>query len=437
MILFFKRIIRIDNKHIHTPKLWCCYKLEFIDYSDPNYQVDQGNSDEFVDENETSDDELIEQMREERRCKNDEYQFESYFKEILKDGETFKGEWTIYRTSTFLPDQQKNLDDNGFPLLIPDDTIIKVISQAKKIPLLAHLEGIGPVPLTAIVHEERLATDKDFSAGDLEKDGRYSGIGSGDSAAAAAAADGSIVGQAYWPEELFASDFRGPSGIMYVGNAYTICHAKTLTSVNGEHTQDDEGLMGPFSQMCTELGLTYKRMKYRMKLDYRIKDLERDRVQNPPLHLYSLTICREALERWPRYNTDSPSNDDGKVSMSEVNVDDVSTENLFGSIGAAGGLYDPPLIGTEQQSNYMFIDLEGSASALFPYIIDQDPLIHGADATWVTSLDWTPGRYRYQVDRKFLGGQNIRGLKTLELSEVEADQGELWRPRDGGMDMRQ
>jgi len=173
-----------------------------------------------------------------------------------------------------------------------------------------------------------------------------------------------------------------------------------------------------------------------LKLDYRIKDFEKTDIDPPPLHLYTLTVCREALERWPRYNMDS-SSEEGPTK-DEVNVDDASTGFLFGAMGAPGGLYDPPPVGTDvQSSQYMLIDLEGTASALFPYMIDQDPLTHGDDATWVTSLDWTPGRYRYQVDRKFLGGNNIRGLKTLELSEVEADQAEQWRPRDGGMDMRQ
>jgi len=406
--------------------------------------VDQGDLGEFYDEDDSysPDEELIEQMRKERRRKNDEYQFETYFKEILKDGGIFKGEWTVYRTSTFLQDKQNLHDENGFPILVPDEKIIKVISHAKKIPMLAQLDGIGPVPLTAIVHEERLATDNDFLEVGNTVDESIGHVGNGKIEDRHSSSI--LVGQAYWPEELFSSDFRGPSGIMCVGNAYTICHAEPLTSsatVNGVTAtakEDDEGLIGPYSQMCTELGITYKRMKYRIKLDYRIKELDKERDGSgdadspsfPSLHLYSLIVCREALERWPRYNMDT--------LMSEVNVDDASTENLFRNMGAAGGLYDPPLTGSEKQSNqYMFIDLEGSASALFPFILDQDPLVHGSDAAWVTSLDWSPGRFRYQVDKKFLSGPSIRNLKTLELSEVETDQADLWRPRDGGMDMRQ
>jgi hypothetical protein len=410
-------------------------KLEFIDYSDPNYQVDQGDVDELYpdDENDIPDEELIEEMREERRRKNDEYQFETYYKEILKGGGKFKGEWTVYRTSTFLPDPLQH-DEDSFPSLIQDDQILYVVSLAKKIPILAHLEGIGPVPLTAIIHKETLATDKDYLeqvGGEYSTDNEVSMLSEDTSAASA---EGHVIHNRYWPEELFASDFRGPNGIMCVGNAYTICHAVPL--MDNEITGDE--LVGPFANLYIEVGMTYKRMRYRMKLEYRVKECDKDSLQvnslpSPPLHLKTLTVCREALERWPRHNKDNVGN-----GMDEVNVDDASTGYLFGLLGAPGGLYDPPPIGTEKQaSQYMLIDLEGCASALFPYMIDQDPLAHGGDATWVTSLDWTPGRFRYQVDRKFLGGINIRGLKTLELSEVEADQADQWRPRDGGLDMRQ
>jgi len=56
---------------------------------------------------------------------------------------------------------------------------------------------------------------------------------------------------------------------------------------------------------------------------------------------------------------------------------------------------------------------------------------------WVTSLDWTPGRIRYQLDRKVLGGTKLKGLRTLELSEVQGEDADRWRPKDGGSNMRQ
>jgi hypothetical protein len=44
---------------------------------------------------------------------------------------------------------------------------------------------------------------------------------------------------------------------------------------------------------------------------------------------------------------------------------------------------------------------------------------------------------RYQADGKFLGGRNVKGLRTLELSEVKSEQAEEYRPRGGAEDMRQ
>ena len=85
-------------------------ELEFVNYADPEYQVDQGVGDEFFDPESTE--EKIEAMREERRMRNDEFQFETYYKEILKEGEEYKGEWTVYYSSTFL----EGVDEN--PLVI-------------------------------------------------------------------------------------------------------------------------------------------------------------------------------------------------------------------------------------------------------------------------------------------------------------------------------
>ena len=56
---------------------------------------------------------------------------------------------------------------------------------------------------------------------------------------------------------------------------------------------------------------------------------------------------------------------------------------------------------------------------------------------WVTSLDWSPGNIRYQVDRKVPGGKGLMGLRTLELSQVQGADADRYRPRDGGLDMRQ
>jgi hypothetical protein len=84
----------------------------------------------------------------------------------------------------------------------------------------------------------------------------------------------------------------------------------------------------------------------------------------------------------------------------------------------------------------MKLDLEGGATVLLPYLIDQDPSVH-PDMGWVTSLDWSPGPIRFQVDRKINLGQGILGLRTLEVSEVQSADAETYRPKDGGEDMRQ
>jgi hypothetical protein len=101
------------------------------------------------------------------------------------------------------------------------------------------------------------------------------------------------------------------------------------------------------------------------------------------------------------------------------------------------GLYDPPPVGSEEQaSQYMSLNLDGGATVLFPYLMDQDPETHPGSG-WVTSLDWTPGDLRYQVDRKVNGGKGLLGLRTLELSEVQGATADTWRPNDGGSNMRQ
>ncbi|GMI24560.1 hypothetical protein TeGR_g749 [Tetraparma gracilis] len=57
--------------------------------------------------------------------------------------------------------------------------------------------------------------------------------------------------------------------------------------------------------------------------------------------------------------------------------------------------------------------------------------------SFVVSLDWTPAEMRYQVDRKFLAGADLKGLKTLEVSEVEAEKAGAYRPQTGPENMRQ
>ncbi len=361
-------------------------------------------------------------MREDRRRRNDEYQFETYHAKTLKSGDTYKGEWTIYRTSTFLEGVDDNDDDSDTsdaPKFKKERRVRKVVSKGEKLILDNIPEGGFEFRVDGerIIHSERVAEASDFEDVDEWEEYQKS-IGNFDPSA-----DGLVGTKRYSPKLLKAKDFRGEGGIMCVGNCYTRCDAVPLMKEEGQKKQDDEEFDGPFSELRTEIGIQYKRMRFRVKWDYRVKeeDLEKE---SPLLYLYSMIVCRETRERWPRYETKS-------------NVDNTITEPLFGRPGAPGGLYDPPLVGSDEQAmQYMLLDLDGYASVLFPYKIDQDSEAHDGNG-WVQSLDWSPGRIRFQADRKVLGGKKIRGLKTLELSEVEAEAAEQWRPRDDGQDMRQ
>jgi len=407
--------------------------LEFVNYDDPDYSVDQGTGDEFspsesqlaaagadsLSEDDTL--EKIEEMREERRRKNDEYQFETYHAEVLRSGEDFKGEWTVYRTNTFLPGQEgEGADENGMPRLVKSRRAMRVVSSGRKVDVKT--DSDWRVDGERIIHEERLETDEDA---DTDSDGSSSSSEEEKTALKdQEAAEWALLSRAYYPEHLSADDFRGHQGIMCVGNAYTTCDAVPIKA--GGATTGEEAHAGPFLEYRTEMGLQYKRMRFRIKLDYRtLEDEGDDVIVPPPLHLRSLTVCRETRERWPRYGSD------------RTDVEDASSSGLFGPPGADGGLYDPPPVGSDKQASmYMMLDLEGRASVLFPYSIDQrQDAFEGKG--WVTSLDWTPGRMRYQVDRKIRGGAGIKGLRTLELSEVQGAEADQWRPKDGGSNMRQ
>lgn len=395
--------------------------LEFVNYDDPEYSVDQG-TDEFFDADSTE--EEIEEMREERRVKNDEFQFETYHAEVLKSGDEYKGEWTVFRTNTFLEGADPEVVWDSPPEFRRERVNRKVVTVGKKA-FLPEPEGGFETRLDGerLVHEERVATKDDFEE-----------VESGEDEIAPVQTDeygNSLVGRRFWPEQTSSFDFRGEAGIMCVGNGYTICDAEPLLR-DGDVPSTEKPHDGPFTELKTEVGIQYKRMRFRVKFHYCIKDfgpngkMDVSQVEDeyPALHLVSMVVCRETRGRWPRYEN-------------QRNVDESDSERLFGTPGAQGGLYDPPPVGSDEQaSQYMLLDLEGHASVLFPYKIDQDPNAFDGNG-WVTSLDWCPGRLRLQLDRKVNGGKDIKGLKTLELSEVEADTADQWRPKDGGEDMRQ
>jgi len=419
--------------------------LEFVNYDDPDYSVDQGVGDDVEPYNDDATLAEIEAMREERRRKNDEFQFETYHANVLRGGERSLGEWAVFQTDTFMGEEVvkgRNPAALGVPRLLKWDKVLKVVSRGSKI--VTDPDAEWRVDGERIVHEERLATLDDFPTLMMSEGSSSSSSSNNEEGELRwESEDVGHVENTFWPKEMTSLDFRGPGGIMCVGKAYTICDATPLKEEN-ELLHE-----GPFSEMRTELGVQENGMRFRIKLDYSI--IEEDSVSTaPPLHLRTLTVCRETLDGyWPNPADNEileEGDDDSEEGKSEVrrrNQEEI-TAALFGPPGAAGGLYDPPPVGSEERAadNYMMLDFEGGATLLLPHRLDQH---HDGDETeeggsssgWVTSLDWTPGRIRYQVDRKVMGGTKLKGLRTLELSEVQGADADRYRPKDGGENMRQ
>lgn len=209
-------------------------------------------------------------------------------------------------------------------------------------------------------------------------------------------------------------------------SAWTICESTPL-STEGTENDKQSPVTGPFRDYRMELGIQSDDVRFRVKFDYSVlaSDVSSGLTSSlpPPLHLKTMTVCREAASVWPRSSTLS--------------------ESLFrAASGAPGGLYDPPPINEQYLAQYCTVDMEGGATALFPVVIDQANVDDDGDLdndkiSWTTSLDWTAGPMRFQVDRKSYSGINLRGLRTLELSEVQGADADQYRPRDGGQNMRQ
>lgn len=375
--------------------------LEFVNYDDPEYQVDQGVGDEFFDPDSTE--ERIEAMREERRMRNDEFQFETYYKEILKEGQEYKGEWTVYTTSTF----HDNTDDGlgSIPKIKQVAKPLKVISKGERIEIESSKASTHRLEHQRLLHHEKIFTDSE----------------DGEKSPEQLKQEEISMSMKFCPTEMSSGDFRGHQGNMCVGNGYTICTGIKLM----EGSDNDLAHEGPFAEYRSELGIQFEELRFRVKLDYAVVDSEKETMALPPLRLRSFTVCRETLNMWPR------------ASNYKSAIQALTDTVFFGAPGAQGGLYDPPPIGSEEQaSQYLLLDLEGGATLLLPFQMDQDPTVH-PESGWVTSLDWTPGQFRFQVDRKTHWGKRILGLRTLELSEVQSADAETYRPRDGGENMRQ
>lgn len=357
--------------------------LEFVDYSDPEYSADNGSHDEFYDSDDSTEAQ-IEAMREERRRKNDEFQFNTYFSKTYLDGATFAGEWTVYKVNW--PEAADDDDDDDTPA-------VPTLSQFKQtLPVTTRLQANEQGRWIHVEEHHTNATSATTT--------------SSTTTTTTTTFDWDAYYKPYWPHAMEPFDFRGQQGNMVCGDAWTVCQA-----VNAAH---EPVIEGPFKEYRAEVGLSYgSLMRYRLKLDYAA-------AKPDCLQLQYLTVCREVVVerelRWPR---DHPNYE--------------IREALFGEPGAEGGLYDPPPIADGTEHNYILLDLPGHATTLIPATLD--PSL--STVNWVTSLDWTPGQMRYQVDRKVGSGNELLGLRSLELSEVQAADADEYRPRDGGQDMRQ
>ena len=198
--------------------------LEFVNYADPEYQVDMGMSDEFYDDpsSSSSDDaeDQVEAMREERRRRNDEFQFQTYYQKVLRNGEAeFRGEWTVYQTSTFLDGGTvlDRDDDNGegLPDLVETgSTPLTVVSRGYK--ELVETNSPFAVDAERIRHVEEIRQPSVMFDADI--DGLMSDIdGSQNSEEQQADTEKEIMVHSYWPDALKALDFRGHQGIMVCG----------------------------------------------------------------------------------------------------------------------------------------------------------------------------------------------------------------------------
>lgn len=136
--------------------------LEFIDYSDPEYKVDQGE--EFFDPESDDTEEQIEIMREDRRRRNDEFQFETYFDKILKGGAEYFGEWSVYKTSTFIKDDAI-AEEDGVPRIVRARLPIKVKSRGYKIEVESESEF--RVDGARICHEELMEEGAEAATGEV------------------------------------------------------------------------------------------------------------------------------------------------------------------------------------------------------------------------------------------------------------------------------
>ena len=72
---------------------------------------------------------------------------------------------------------------------------------------------------------------------------------------------------------MMSLDFRGQQGNMCVGNGYTVSTAVDLKS--GKATTKE----GPYSDYRAELGIQMDELRFRVKLDYSVRDVEKKKMK--------------------------------------------------------------------------------------------------------------------------------------------------------------
>lgn len=182
--------------------------LEFVNYDDPEYVVDQGINDEFF-----STEEKVEEMREERRRRNDEYQFQTYFKDVLHNGKSvYKGEWTVYQSSWFAGGEKSRTSGGPPEIFQATDEPLTVVSRGFKKDLTS-AEQAYDIDAERIYHSEEseqasLMADEGIAAFEAAAD---------KGSETSSTVESVILSNLYWPEALKARDFRGEQGIMVCG----------------------------------------------------------------------------------------------------------------------------------------------------------------------------------------------------------------------------
>ena len=190
--------------------------LEFVNYDDPEYSIDRSLT---AAEANIEDETLLEQMREERRVANDEFQYNTYWHTVWNAGlSTYRGEWTVYYSSHFFPqfDDDENEEEK------------EEEEEEKNSNELPHLIQLSDAPLTvvsrAVIQNSTGTTTDENKVLSIHSyiqhvEALEQGMGDVDLAMAGGADDieQDVVAQTYWPVQLSQADFRGHQGIMICG----------------------------------------------------------------------------------------------------------------------------------------------------------------------------------------------------------------------------